>query len=389
MKINKLTVQGFRSLKDVTWEPGDLNVVIGPNASGKSNLLKLLELVSTSAQGRLAKHIQSQGGVSQVIWDGRANRIYTAIQCVNSPFNYTYDFSLDVSGVSYVVGTERLLVEQNPSTSNYVPRPLLERSGFQYARLQRMDGSILDLANGSYALDETILSAVPGPIMNETMAYPVKRSFASWHIYHNLDTGSDSEIRRANVARYEPYLDQDGQNLVPVLHSHYTTLRDFKKSIDLGMRAAYGDEYEELIFAPAADQLIQLRIAWKSLKRPVSSADLSDGTLKFLSLLAALLSPVQNDVIAIDEPETGLHPGMLPIIAEYAVEASKKTQVIFTTHSPQFLDAFHEARPTVTVAKWEDGETKLTIPDGESLSHWLQEYSLGTLFKTGELENMA
>src|SRR5258705_27510 len=130
------------------------------------------------------------------------------------------------------------------------------------------------------------------------------------------------------------------------------------------MRAAYGDDFEELVFPPAADQRIQLRVRWKSLKREQSAAELSDGTLRFLFLLTVLASPSLAPIIAIDEPETGLHPSMLPLVAEYAVEASKRSQIIFTTHSPQFLDAFTEKRPTTTIAKWINGETTLeTLQD--------------------------
>ena len=80
---------------------------------------------------------------------------------------------------------------------------------------------------------------------------------------------------------------------------------------------------------------------------------------------------------------------MLPIVAEYAVEASKRSQVILTTHSPQFLDAFADSIPTVTVAKWSDGETTLEVVSGADLGYWLKEYTLGALFKSGELEAMA
>src|SRR4051812_6541153 len=75
MKILKLEIEGFRSLKSQTWSPGDLNVIIGPNASGKSNLLRVLEMLSTAAQGRLGKYIQNEGGMEAILWDGQANSI--------------------------------------------------------------------------------------------------------------------------------------------------------------------------------------------------------------------------------------------------------------------------------------------------------------------------
>jgi predicted ATPase len=186
----------------------------------------------------------------------------------------------------------------------------------------------------------------------------------------------------------EKRVDPDGQNLISVMHTLYTGDRDFKNDINSAMQAAFGDDFEELVFPPASDQRIQLRIRWRSLKREQSAAELSDGTLRFLFLLTVLASPSPAPIIAIDEPETGLHPSMLPIVAEYAVDASSRSQVILTTHSPQFLDAFLGTRPATTVAKWQDGETTLKSLKGEDLEYWLKEYSLGALFKSGELEQI-
>ena len=104
--------------------------------------------------------------------------------------------------------------------------------------------------------------------------------------------------------------------------------------------------------------------------------------------MTVLASPNPPPLIAIDEPEAGLHPSMMPIIAESAVEASRRTQVIFTTHSDRFLDAFHTTKPTTTVANWENGETVLKTIDGETLDYWLQQFTLGSLFRSGELESM-
>ncbi len=105
-------------------------------------------------------------------------------------------------------------------------------------------------------------------------------------------------------------------------------------------------------------------------------------------LVTVLASPDAAPVIAIDEPETGLHPSMFPIIAEYAVEAAERSQVILTTHSPQFLDAFKDTFPTTTVAMWDSGQTVLKVLEGDTLREWLKGYSLGKLFQSGELEGL-
>jgi predicted ATPase len=231
------------------------------------------------------------------------------------------------------------------------------------------------------------LSLAAGPFTQNHLIPPVQAYLASWAVYHDLHVNQDAAIRQAVIAKHEKRVDPDGQNLICVMHTLYTTDREFKKDINLAMKAAFGDDFEELVFPPAADQRIQLRVRWKSLKREQTAADLSDGTLRFLFLLTVLASPSPATLVAIDEPETGLHPAMLPIVAEYAADAARRTQVILTTHSPQLLDAFKDVQPTTTVVKWCDGETVLEKLDGKRLDRWLEEYTLGSLFRSGELES--
>jgi len=155
------------------------------------------------------------------------------------------------------------------------------------------------------------------------------------------------------------------------------------------MKAGFGTEYDRIEFQPAAAQQIQLAVQWKSSSQPHSGSDLSDGTLRFLFLLTVLSHPEPAALIAIDEPETGLHPSMLPVIAEYAEAASERTQVILTSHSPEFLDAFTGSTPHVAVCHWEEGETHLYGLDSEALGRWLGQYRLGHMFTRGDLESLA
>ncbi len=155
------------------------------------------------------------------------------------------------------------------------------------------------------------------------------------------------------------------------------------------MRAGFGEEYDRLVFQPAAAQQIQLAVQWKSSSQPHAGSDLSDGTLRFLFLLTVLSHPEPAALIAVDEPETGLHPSMLPVIAEYAEAASERTQVVLTTHSPEFLDAFTGLSPHVTVCHWEEGETHLYGLSSETLGRWLEQYRLGHMFTRGDLESLA
>ena len=127
---------------------------------------------------------------------------------------------------------------------------------------------------------------------------------------------------------------------------------------------------------------------WKSLQHEISATDISDGTLRFLLLVAVLLNPEPPPLIAIEEPEIGLHPSMLPIIAELAVDASSRTQIIFTTHSTDFMSAFRDVPPTTTVFNWQNGQTVLQTLSGDKLDYWLKDYTLGEMFRSGQLESM-
>jgi predicted ATPase len=400
MKILSLDIEGFRSLKGVSWRPGDLNVLIGPNASGKSNLLRALDLLAISARGGLGKLVQTLGGMEPLAWDGFAEAIRFKVKC--SPVEpwrnatteaLTYELRMERLGKTggFRIGYELLgnysKVEQKISQE---PFKLLERRGlkaFVFDENQRR----LEAPEENVPETETLLSLAADPFTQNRILPAFRSQVASWSVYHDFHTNREAVIRQSVVTRHEKRVQPDGQNLITVLHTLYTGDREFEKEINAAMRAAFGNDFERLVFPPeaAADQRIQLRVRWKSLNREQSAADLSDGTLRFLFLLTVLSSPDPAPLIAIDEPETGLHPSMLPIIAEYAADAARRTQVVFTTHSPQFLDAFGTTAPTTTVVKWMEGATELKTIEGGELEHWMKDYSLGALHRSGELEAMA
>ncbi len=390
MKIQKLAVEGFRSLADVAWTPGDLNLVIGPNASGKTNLLRILELVSVAARGGLGKYVLAQGGIEPLLWDGAAKKFTINLSLTPeghfeaklTRFDYATEFSRLGTSSSYRCSLE-VLAKHNfteNSTSNLIKRTPSELV------IASHGATIEHLDPAQFSEEETALAMMGWGFFFGSDVLRIHRELTSWGVYKGFDTVETATIRKPAVTRMDRRVSPDGQNLTSVLHTLYTGDRDFKREINLAMRAAFGDEFEELIFPPAADQLVQLRIRWKSLKREQSAADLSDGTLRFLFLLAVLASPDPPPLIAIDEPEVGLHPSMLPIVAEYAAQAAKETQVILTTHSPALLDAFTNLNPTITIAHWVEGKTELQVKSGDELAHWLKEYSLGEIYRTGELE---
>ncbi len=396
MKILNLKIQGYRSLKDVSWSPGDLNVLIGPNGSGKSNLLRMLELISVSARGRLSRYIQQAGGMDALVWDGKADCIKWVVETSPVEKNRSVETdSLTYEMVLGRLGTGGSFRIDHELLGNYSrvrtgerdePFKLLERCSRRAVVFDEGERGFA-APEESIIEDESLLSLTSGPFTQNHFIPLFQKYMAEWSIYHDLHVNMDAPMRRPTVARHETRVDADGQNLINVLHTLYMGDRNFKNDINMAMRAAFGDDFDELVFPPAADQRIQLRVRWKTLSREQSAADLSDGTLRFLFLLTVLASPNPAPLIAIDEPETGLHPLMLPVVAEYAVDASERTQVVLTTHSPQFLDAFQNVLPVTTVVKWIDGETDLHNVTGRRLERWLKTYSMGALFRSGELED--
>jgi predicted ATPase len=390
MRLVKFSIRGLRSLKNLSWKPGNLNVLIGPNGSGKSNLMRSLELIRQAGTSDLDSAIIREGGIGALLWDGRAGEVGWEMEIepgftppVNRPDErLRYDLILSPMGYGRGYRIDRELL-CNVSPGNHA-------QDFKYFERDQRTATSLDVPVARERLEETqTILAQTAKTFSKPDVFFLFTYLKAWGIYHDLAVQQNSLVRRAAITRTESRLAPDGENLVAVLHTLYTTDREFKSQVNDAMRAAFGKEFEGLEFTPAEDQRVQMRVQWKSLKSLQSAADLSDGTLRFLMLVAILANSARGDLVAIDEPETHLHPSMFPIIAELAVEASRSSQIVFTTHSPEFLTAIGPSKPTTGVLQCIAGETKLSILDGQDLQRWLEKYKLGELFVSGELEALA
>lgn len=383
MRLLKLDIEGFRSLRHASWQPAPLSVVIGPNGAGKSNLLFALDALITATRGEFDRYILQQGGLLPLLWDGRAEKLRFRIR--TSPIDkerdverdsLTYDVEFSRLGQSqtYRIDSELLGNFYRVETGERnEPLKLLERNTRHAVVFDEQQRALVPLEQVTE--EETLLSRARGPFGSNRLIAAYQKVIASWMVYREFQVHRASPARRPALARRESIVHTDGRNLVTVLYTHYSENRDFKKTVDTAMTEAFGDTYEELIFPPAADQHIELRIRWKNLRREQPALEISSGTLRFLLLLTILASPEKPPLIAIDEPELGLHPAMLPIVAELALKASEVTQVILTTGTPALLDAFPEI-PTTTIVNWQKGETILKSLSGDALEDWLVEYSL-------------
>jgi predicted ATPase len=400
MAIQELRVFGFRSFKDVRWQPGRLNLLVGPNGSGKSNLI---QLVSKVAKGELERTLADQGGILPVLWDHQPGRCGWRLRMdpvdeprdrIEDALTLEFEMSQFRGGSAYEITKDSLgnwcKYEQGLEQSPYWIFNRDRREAYLYEQEQQ---KLVPLSAESpehpdgYNTNESLLSQIAGP--RNRIPTPLRRALASWKAHHDVHVESGSLMRKPATTQYTKALAADGSNLATVLHTLYSEPREFKELVDEGMKAGFGEEYDKLDFPPAAAQQIQLAVRWKSSGQPHAGSDLSDGTLRFLFLLTVLSHPEPAALIAIDEPETGLHPSMLPVIAEYAEAASHRTQVVMTSQSPEFLDAFTDLSPHVTVCHWEEGKTHLYGLGPETLGRWLEQYRLGHMFTRGDLESFA
>jgi predicted ATPase len=374
MYVQSLKISGFTSFKDVTWKPERLNVLIGPNGSGKSNLLRALELIRASAAGNLRDFVLSKGGLPRLLWRGAAQQMEFSFETRLLSCMYVFRLVPVPQSASFRTVFEVLGFRKSP------PPQVFIRHDDELVVLEGAK-TLVPYPTEDISATETALSMVTA-LWNHPIPYQLQQQLRAWAIYHDLRVDERAEIRRPAVVREERRISPDGQNLTPVLRTLYEG--EFKNAIDSGMTAAFPDDYDEVFFRATEPDRIQLYVRRKHSNREDSAADLSDGTLRFLLLLTILATPDPPPLIAIDEPESGLHPSMLPIIAEFAAAAAKRTQVILSTHSPEMLDAFRDTLPTATIFEWAGDHTDLKTVSGDDLRKWVEEYSLGRFVFSGE-----
>ena len=230
--------------------------------------------------------------------------------------------------------------------------------------------------------EESILSQRRDPD-----SYPELTYFATHveriGIYREWNLGPDTPFRSPQIADLpQDTLLEDGANLGLVLNN-LMNRPPVRRDIMQRMRASYPDI--EDIATAIVGRTVEVYFHESGLRHPIPAARLSDGSLRFLSLLAVLCHPEPHLITCIEEPELGLHPDIIPDIADLLVEASKRTQLVVTTHSDILIDALTDLPESVIVCEKREGATYLRRLDRESLKPWLKRYRLGELWSKGEI----
>lgn len=381
--IEQITLTDFLSFGpgSHSLELRPLNVFIGPNGSGKSNLIEAFSVLRAVPRD-LPLPIRQGGGVDEWIWrDGAEQRadsaaieiVFGANEVSNKAIRYRVAFGSEAGG--FVVLDERI---ENRSGA---PKPYFY-FGYESGRpmLNNAKGTKRALERADIDRTQSILSQRRDPESYPEVAATGDR-FRDILIYRAWSFGPQSPIRVACRADVQTdRLLEDFSNFparVAVLKRAPATK---KRLLELLSEVAPGFTDVEVI--PEGGQL---RLYLTEGDRNVPAHRLSDGTLRYLSLLAILLDPGSAKLVIIEEPELGLHPDVLPALRDLLVEASSRFQLIVTTHSTQLVDAMTEHADAVVVCDKDGGTSRMHRLDAQQLARWKDFGSLGSLWLSGRL----
>ncbi len=359
---------------------GQLNVLIGANGSGKSNFLEAIGLLR-SAPTELVVPVREGGGVRDWLWKGATKPVTATLEAAVSheggsqPLRYRLSFT--EAGARFEVTDERI---ENAEASPGKPKPYFY-FGYENGRpMLNVKGAHRELRREEIDPQRSILSQRKDPDQYPEVTY-LGEVFGRIRIYREWSFGRYTPPRLPQPADLpNDHLQEDGRNLGLVLN-RLRREPTIKSRLLEHMARLYGglDDYEVIVEAGTVQVFLQ-EGRWT-----VPATRLSDGTLRYLGLLAILCHPTPHPLVCIEEPELGLHPDMIPHIATLLRDAATRTQLIVTTHSDILVDALTEVPEAIIVCEKNDGATRLNHLSKEDLDPWLQKYRLGDLWTRGEI----
>ncbi len=364
MLIEQITLRNLLSFKDATIRLRPLNILIGENTAGKSNLIESIGLLQAAPVDLLSAILRG-GGVHYWLWlgDGMPGAMAT-LKCAGDRLTYELEFSEDAYGM--YIARERFYGESGE---------------VHFAR----SGQAVDFANAKgYSIQrvESVFALFKNPA-DPTPITRTGRAFEKIRIFREFQTGLRAATRQGVATTVQgDFLRDGGDNLATVLQEldFYGAMDAVRKYLN---RFAYKiDDVRIRLDQGVARTFLRER----GFNEPLPSVRMSDGTLKFLCLLAILLHPSPPPLVCIEEPEQGLHPDAVQIVAEAMKEAAERTQLIVTTHSRDLVDAFSDDPESVLVCERDaHGGTQCRRLESAQLDEWLEQYSLGAVWRAGEI----
>lgn len=385
MLLRELTLKGVLSFgpDSPPLTMRSLNVLIGPNGSGKSNLVEAIGLLrSTATKVTTPLRGPGGGGVKEWIWKG-ANNGHARLEAIidypagRQALRHRIEFTETASRFEMV----------DEAIENRLPDPGHDEPFFFYhfqngrPALAVHDAGRRQLRREDVAVDESILSQRKEPDQYPELAY-LADVYSSVRLYREWSFGRSSVFRSPQAADLaSDRLEEDFSNLGLFLN-HLRGVPKAKSTIVGRLRDLYEglDDFDVRVKGGT----VEVFLTEHDFIIPASR--LSDGTLRYLCLLAILCDPEPPALICIEEPELGLHPDMLPKIADLLVAASERTQLVVTTHSDILVDAMTERPESVVVVEKHNGQTEAKrLEASNELQQWLEKYRLGQLWTRGEI----
>jgi len=352
--LTVLAISNYRSLRNLIVALQQLNVVTGPNGSGKSSLYRALRLLADTAQGRVITSLAREGGLQSTLWAGpesisrsvrrgdyavqgtrRTHPVNLRLGFAGDEFGYLIDMGLPTPGGSaFSLDPEikRECIWHGPTL-----RPsavLMDRHG-PLVRIRNNNEEWSIVADNLSTFD-SMMTHVADP-RNAPEMLLLRESIRAWRFYDHFRTDADSPARLPQIGTRTPILGNDGADLAAALE----TIREIGNSEALD--AAVSDAFPgSRLSVVTSSGRFSLAMEQHGMLRPLDAAELSDGTLRYLLWIAALLTPRPPALIVLNEPETSLHPDLLDALARLIARASERSQVIVVTHAQKLIASLSE-----------------------------------------------
>lgn len=367
----EITPKGILSFGDETApiKLSSLNVLIGTNGSGKSNLIDVIGLVRTLPYDLEAEFIEN-GGVDEWFWKG--NKYPKPSLVVICNFIYRHEIQFLAFSHSMGIKSENI-TDVDTNDVYYLNDSKIIQAADRAGNLEEIQRKLI-------SNDQSILRQLRDPQRYSDISELVEK-YQQIRIYREWSFGRKNILRNPKpVDSRNDYLAEDYSNLGLVL-SRSSVNPEFKNAILENLRLLYQGLTDFNVLIQGGTTQIFLTEG----KFSIPATRLSDGTLRYLCLLAILCDPKPPPLICIEEPELGLHPDILPSLAQLLVTAATRTQLIVTTHSEILIDALTDYPEYVLICEKTDGQTQIKQLDSEKLKIWLEEYRLGQLWMRGQL----
>lgn len=362
--LNTLAVQNYRSLRDLVVPLGQLTVVTGANGTGKSSLYRALRLLADTARNNVVAALAREGGLPSTLWagseGGRAARtkvVALRLGFGGDEFGYAVDLGLPIPGATVFNLDPQIKRECLWTGPVLRPRGLLADRDVEIVRVRDESGKWAEDIQ-RIQLGDSMLSEVSDP-RRAPEVLVVRERVRSWRFYDQFRTDPEAPARVGRIGTRTPVLDHDGGDLAAALQ----TIREVGDAVAL-------DAAVDLAFpgssvtVEVSDGMFDVRFHQHGLLRPLGAAELSDGTLRYLLWVAALLTPRPPELLVLNEPETSLHPDLLPALAGLIGTAATRTQLIVVTHSERLAETLRRLAAevsTITLVK----EFGATLVDGQ------------------------